>query len=419
MSPTPLHHMVRVRRSEDLVFVRNGLMDEVVVNANQLENSAESVAAAIRETTLPFSVDPVLWRFQVPEWWRNEAGETKRNYRRLAAAYSQGTTVQMDAGPLVELVCDDAEWKTLGRNVVAYQAERLRAPTQVDMLEPNRSRELKPSRIIAPGLVAYSALVDRINRLLLDESATEAGTGVAAQVIVPRARLMDKGELENLLQAVPTDGVSSYLIWTVDVTEDELLSDSDLLYALVRLINDLAGRGLPVAHQYGNYGIAALHDVGLSGLVHHLGWVDKGDRPQQPNLMIRSCQTYAPVVHHSIRFNRAANIAGHLNQTAYGARYCNCTFCMGAFDHGQHPLDLLLEDQRVNQSNGKTRRTPTSRAVTANTWHYLWNRRMEMQAFAHAPGVEVIERDIERATELANDRETDRLSHLATMLRSA
>src|SRR5437879_2066447 len=113
--------MVRVRRSDDLTFVRPGVMDEVVINANQLENSPDSTATALRQTTLPFTVDPMLSRFQVPEWWRNEKGLTKKNYTRLGAAYVKGTSIQIAAGPLLQTVPSDDEWRILAGNVVEYQ----------------------------------------------------------------------------------------------------------------------------------------------------------------------------------------------------------------------------------------------------------------------------------------------------------
>src|SRR5207302_6337152 len=102
MTPTrrPLHHIVRVRSSDDLTYVSQGLMDEVLVNANQLENSIQATTAALWKTTLPFSVDPVLWRFQVPAWSRNLKGDTKRNYKRLAAAYTKGLGVTLGSEPL-------------------------------------------------------------------------------------------------------------------------------------------------------------------------------------------------------------------------------------------------------------------------------------------------------------------------------
>src|SRR5205823_12561101 len=118
MNRRPLHHIVRIRKSDDLTFVRPGLMDELVINANQLENSPDSTATTLRQTALPFTVDPVLWRFQEPAWWRTDKGESKKNYARLAASYVKGTSIQIAAGPLLEAVSSDQEWRTVASNII-------------------------------------------------------------------------------------------------------------------------------------------------------------------------------------------------------------------------------------------------------------------------------------------------------------
>lgn len=415
----PLRHIVRIRSSDDLTFVAPGLMDEVIVNANQLENSVESTAVAFRKTTLPFTVDPVLWRFQVPEWWRNDRGETKSNYRRLGAAYVKGTSIKIAAGALLETVHSDAEWRVLAANVVDYQRSRLLAvPAQLDMLDSEPPRELRPARVMAPSLVAYSAAEDRINRLLIEQCSEAAGEAVAAQVIVPLPRLLDEHELDRLLDSVPTAGTSSYFVWTPGLSEAELIGNHATFTGLLRLIVTLAARGVPVGHLYGSYAIAALHDLGLAALVHHLGWVDKGEPAQEQRFMMRSCQTYVPGVRHCWRFREADDLARSLTEQQYADRYCACTFCVGVFGTGQHPLDLLLEDQIVIQSDGHKRRIPTARAVTANTWHYLLSRRREVRDFSERPAVEVLADDIERAAGLAGSPETDHLVRLAGELRT-
>jgi hypothetical protein len=395
-------------------------MDEVILNANQIENSAESSAVALRKTALPFSVDPVLWRFQVPKWWRNDRGETKSNYRRLGAEYVKGTSIKIAAGPLLDTVPGDDEWRILAANVISYQKSRLLAvPAQLDMLDPELPRELRPARLVAPGLVAYSAAEDRINRLLIEECSAAASDAVGAQVIVPLDRLIDDVELDRLLASVPAAGVSSYFLWTPEVTEEHLITHHATFAALLRLIATLADRGIPVGHQYGSYTIAALHDLGLAALIHHLGWVDKGEPAEEQRFMLRSCQSYVPGVRRCSRFHEADDLGRSLTSSEYGERYCACTFCLGVFDTGHHPLDLLLEDQIVVLSDGRKRRTPTGRAVTANTWHYLLSRRLEVQAFSERPAVEVLAHDIERAAALAGAPETNHLRRLAAELRTA
>jgi hypothetical protein len=428
----PLHHIVRVRQSDDLTFVRPGLMDEIIVNANQLENSPDSTATSLRQTALPFTVDPVLWRFQNPKWWRNEKGETKKNYTRLGAAYVRGTSIQIAAGPLLQTVPSDKEWAIIASNVIDYQRTRLeRTPTQLDLFNQEQPRELRPVRLLAPALVAFSADEDRINRLLAEASADAAGTPIALPVIVPLKRLLDAPELARLLLTVPTDRISSYFVWTPNVTEELLLNQDDVLAAILRLISALADRKIPVGHLHATYAIAALLTSLWDALrppltrppltyavVHHLGWIDKGE-PAEPGGGLRSCQTYVPGVRHCVRFERAHDLGRSLDAAAYAERYCDCAFCTGSFDNGQHPLDLMLEDQLVMFKNGRERRTPTGRALAPNTWHYLLSRRLEVQAFSDRPAVDVLHRDMQRAAALAGGGEMERLRRLANRLPAA
>lgn len=135
--------------------------------------------------------------------------------------------------------------------------------------------------------------------------------------------------------------------------------------------------------------------------------------------MIRSCQTYVPGVRHSVRFPEASKLGRRLTDDEYRERYCECAFCTGFFEAGDHPLDWLLASQTITMKNGRERPTPTSQAVGANTWHYLLSRRLEVQAFSAESASDVIARDIERASALNHGGDASRLEHLATELKSA
>lgn len=110
-----------------------------------------------------------------------------------------------------------------------------------------------------------------------------------------------------------------------------------------------------------------------------------------------------------VRLDASAEIA-----TSWASRFLGDTR-----DAGQHPLDLLREDQVVVLSDGRRRGIPTALSVAANTWHYLLSRRLEIAAFSNHPVVEVIDRDVERAAGLAGDRDSRRLRTLAEEVRSA
>ena len=411
-----LWHLMRLRRPDDLAFLRPGLFDELIVNANHLENSPDSTIAHLRKTRSPYMVDPMLWRFQQPAWWRNADGNTKRNYRRLAHVYSEGTSIRMAEGPLLDRVPSDHEWARLASNVIAYQRDRLEAPpTQLDLLDPDFGSELRPARLIAPAVVAFSTVEDRINRLLVEASVTAAPSPVVAIVAIPDTRLKRGYDPKDFLSTIPSEGVQAYFLWTPGVTEDLLLADDHVLHAVLAIISELRGRGIPLVHLQGAYVTAALHAFGVSGIAHHLGWVDKGEPAAEQGGGPRACQTYIPGLHRCERFQHARELGRRLAEREYLERYCDCTFCVGSFAKGEHPLDLLLEDQEV--IGMPRRRTPTSRAEGVNIWHYLLSRRQEVQAFSTQPALDVITRDIARAAALAGN--AARLERLAAQLRVA
>jgi hypothetical protein len=181
-------------------------------------------------------------------------------------------------------------------------------------------------------------------------------------------------------------------------------------------VETLASRGVPVAHMHAGYLAFALHDIGMAAAVHHLGWVDRGEPARQSGGGPRSCQTYAPGVRRTIRFDRAETLGRGLNAAEYTHLYCSCNFCIGALDAGEHPLDLLLESQTITDKRGRSRLTPTGRAAGLNTWHYLHARRQEIERFSEAAAVDVVRADIERASALAGPPEGERLTRIASGL---
>lgn len=410
MTTVALWHLGRLRRSEDREFLRPGLCDGLLVNANQLENNPEGTTGYLEATGLPYIVDPMLWRLQIPAWWRNDKGDVKRNYARLASRYAEGTDVRMAEAALLESVQHEADWKRLAVNTVTYQRDRL--CEQLDLFNPEG---IRPHSILAPALVTLSAVEDRLNRLLAEATSEAAGEPVFVTFVLPANRLGAEAEVRRALAEAPTDGVAGYFVWTPGVTEDQLLNETTMFGGLLTVITQLAERGVPVTHAQGSYVTTALCAFGIAGVVHHLGWVDRGEpAAEQPNA-IRSCRTYAPGVRHSVPFHEAAGLGRRLNESEYLAKYCDCAFCAGAFQMGEHPLDLMLEDQLVVP--GRRRRMPTSRATTANTWHYLHARRQEVDAFGAQPASDVVQRDIERAASLVG--RAPELERLADRLRTA
>jgi len=406
--------LLRVRQTEDFEYARPGLLDEILINANLLEFRPDSAVAAVSTASVPYSIDPLLTQFQLPGWWMNADGTLKGNhYLRLARAYFADTGIDLPTTPLVSAVGGrDETWVRIAANVVRYQRDRLLdIRPQLDFF----GAELRPVRIFAPALVAFGPNEDRINRLLGSAASAAAGRPISLPVIVPVDRLRDPVDVAAVLEGVPTEGVAEYFLWTPWVTEDLLLADEDLFANVLTLIDALANRDIQVGHLYGTYLTLALRDVGITTFAHHLGWIDKGQPAEVTEGGARSCQLYVPGIRRPARFLRARQMGRHLGNADYQDLFCNCTWCVGLFDAGHHPLDLMLEEQTIPWGKG-SRQTPTSRATAANTWHFLQARRQEVLAFSMSSSSEVIANDIDRAARLAGSDDRDRLTRIASTL---
>ena len=128
-------------------------MDEVLVNANELENSPDSTTTALRKTAVPFSIDPMLTRFQFPGSLQNEKGETKRNFRRLAAEYAEGTGVPIGSGPLVDMVTTDESWRPLPAtsSPTSGTASSKSRSAKLELFSFDQPQELRPARSSGAG----------------------------------------------------------------------------------------------------------------------------------------------------------------------------------------------------------------------------------------------------------------------------
>ena len=82
-----LRHLVRLRSDDDSEYLLPGALDGVLINANHLEHRPAQTIQAVVNRNIPFLIDPMLWRFQVPRWWQRTDGQVKRNFEKLGVLY--------------------------------------------------------------------------------------------------------------------------------------------------------------------------------------------------------------------------------------------------------------------------------------------------------------------------------------------
>lgn len=390
-----------------------GALDGLIINANVLEFRATVFARRLADSALPFLVDPMLWRFQVPSWWmRGDGTTTKKNFVNLARRYSAGTGIRMGVEPLLDWVNTDADWTRLAANVIRYQRDRLGDAAGSLLVNTDfYTRAPVPVAYVAPYLLTRSAEEDRINRILLEGAAEAAGEPVIAHLALPLDRARDEGERAAALKAVAGDAASGIFIWMSGMTEERLLNRDGDIEAFIRTVETLASSGKVVGHAHSGFAMAVLRDHGLQTLVHRIHWTDDA-MSAEPGGGCPACTTYVTAIHRAMHFDSVVPIAPRDPQE-YVRSFCSCFFCRGAVAAGEHPMDLLLEAVEIRGPRGGTRLTPSEKGTMANRFHFLWSRRLEIQSIEELGPREYLKREVERATALGlRDQRLARLANV-------
>lgn len=403
MELSELRHVVRLRTTDDREYLVRRALDGVIVNANELENRAEASSSTLVDHRIPYLVDPMLWRFQVPDWWHRQDGRVKRNFKRLATRYTAGTDVVMARGPLMNEVTTEADWRGIAKNVVRYQRERIPEASGALLRAMQGDIDPEPAAIVGAYLLAETESVDAINRCLLEASAEAAGDKVIGSVALPLARALEPRQLDKALDAVSSDLALGALVWIEGLTEERTVMGEGG-EVILRVAEQLAGRGLMVWHAHGGFAALALRDRGITGIVHPLAWRDSGAPAPPPKGVPQHSRTsYLTAMHQSERFGTISQLAAHLTPEEYLEHYCSCWFCGRALAAGRSPLELMLEETERQGPRGRVVQVPSEEALSFNRWHFLWARHLEVEQLREQPVASVIGKAIDDARWLHHD----------------
>jgi len=351
----------------------------------------------------------------VPSWWVRSDGQTKTNFRRLAERYFAGTNLGTAENGLPDSL-PDATWGLIASNVVAYQKTRIAEEGgPLLALIPDVDQ---PANIFAPYLLARDSGEDRVNAILLHAAAESAQERVVAHIAVPVERFSRGVHLDRILSVLSSDMALGCFLWIERLPETTLVGSDVYLDTLEWMLDRLAEKGLLVWHANGGYCAAAMRDWGMTGIAHSLAWRDHGMPAAPPTGIPRhSRYTYVTGLHYARSFDDAMLLGRSLDSETYQRLYCGCSFCLGAWEADQHPLNLMLQVTAVKGPRGRTDYIPSEQALAANTLHFMWARRGEVLDLSQAPIVDVLMREIDRGVELKG--EAANLRRLVSRLRPA
>ena len=262
MTPPPsLHHIVRIRTLDDLNLYP-ALMDEVMVNGNLLEHSLTAPPAPFGRTTLPSASTRSSRAFRCLRGGGTK-GRDEAELHAPPGRVVQGTSVQIAAGPLLETVPSDDEWRVIASNVISYQRERWFRSTRNSISSVTNFGRSGSSRQHSlpspPAKTASTAFSPR--------RAPSRRQHVGLPVIVPPDRLGDPAELERLLRSIRLTA-SARTSCGHRTSRRTARGRPGPPSRVVRLVSSLASRGVPVGHLHGGYvALACMTSVSLRSCI--------------------------------------------------------------------------------------------------------------------------------------------------------
>ena len=227
----------------------------------------------------PFFIDPVTYVFARSLENIKKDNEVKRSFFNLAKAYSAKLTelIEKEGRQLIpkDLLTDNG-WNAqlieeLARNVIEFQKNVMKAPSQLSLMEYAQilgekiSEEIEgPEFLVAPYFYSSSRR-DPWYEISLEIAkkavAFKDALPLFAVLCTSRELLLDKSALGQM--AKDYEEFDGYMIWISEFDEKE--EGEEYLDGLIDLVEELGKTKKPVYTLYGEYFSAAVTKFGLSG----------------------------------------------------------------------------------------------------------------------------------------------------------
>jgi len=417
-----LRHFVRLgtHAEKDCLFRASPTFDGLILNANLVEGTPGACASLISKLGKPYIIDPVTYAFALsPSYLMSPqldgAGarklKAKRTFRNLANRFGHPFEQNLGVRALSPESLTQSDIDAVVESVLVYQLDRLQDEWQgakaLGGREPPRAECLVapyfplPYQRKEPWLTLNLEMAGRAG-------AIHSGVPVYAVVCLDR-RFLQGTELKDIASEYAHTGVSGYLLWISDLTEQSISREE--LDGYVELVDELSGGGRRVFNMYGGYLSAVLHCFGMTGFAHGIGYGERRDIAPPVGGGPPPARFYLPPLHALSSFVDALSAISGLDDAAtYYREVCDCPVCHRVI--GDDLKRNILKYGRMSEPRGPTaRRYPTQRARELCRLHYLAARSLEVQKVVHRSPSELIQEMREAAEKYAAHglAETDHL----------
>ena len=392
-----LEHIVRLgtHAERDYLSRTAEWYDALAVNANLVEATRAATAALVVTLAKPFYLDPVTYAFFLdPQLLHADRPNTdgtprvKSTFTALAAAYALPLGDQLGSRPLKpdELVAEgilrryvDAVLtyqRTVLPEALAVNADFLTAEGDVGLLA-------EPTRLIPPYAVEDgNSEIGDLNEEVLKMARQIVDPAILSPMLAYDSRGADRAAVLSLAEAHAW--AEQTWLWPTDLDEHNSgQADLNLYADLVRALGELGGH--PAA-AYGGYFAMLLAYRGMRAVTHGVGYGDKRDLEPVLGGGQPPPRFYFRPIRDGIGMGDLAVGLVGVSQEQFLAQVCHCTICRGLLTRGgvEHLITAFNETEpRMSPRRGVIE-VPTSRVYRMSRFHYLENRRFEVEEVAQS-----------------------------------
>lgn len=379
--------------------------DGVMVGANLLQISPGATASLLlklhRTTGRPYFVDPMTYAFGSyfdPETGRvrndldwiksnqkvpGKKGLTERrfkgSYRKLADSFGEPFSTALDRGRAISQpdFSSDKVVDAACAAAIEFQEERLRKVFMDDPQTITYANDLpKPRAVFAPYFYIEPTQIKHwieLNRRLA-VAATKQRKEVPVHVVVcAHMDLLTDPEfsalvIENLLACKPAG------VWLWFSRFDERFATKEQLIALRQWVEQLSP-SMSVFNMHGGFFSLALSKVGMSGIMHGVGYGEQKDVVPVIGQSTPTVQYYLRSLHSKYSVPQIQRSFTRLSVRTAGdflSRICDCAIC----EHIVGPnLNEFSQFGEIHYSTPQSKRAAqTPAAAKRCRYHFLLNR---------------------------------------------
>lgn len=376
---------------KDYILKLSKQFDGIIISANIVEATAGATASLVgRRLEIPYYIDPMTYVFGCDlagiRSERKIKGKKKtikvykRAYEKLAPELGVIFSNALEKKtPVIPEEFTSTVLKQVCQKVIDYQLKRLYTEFEKDEEYKEYAGLIpKPAGVFSPYFLIRS---EEWFNLFISLSKTTAnikpGVPVYSVLCADYELLIDSSFIDKAVAEIPKTGVNGVWLWFSKF--DELEVQEEYLSGFKKLVEQLNEKGLEVYNRHGGYFSLALHELGMKGISHGVGYGEKKDvlqikgPPAAPVV-----RYYLPDIYKRVGMLEIERCFKDSNITTpkdFYEKICDCVICKGIVKNGISDFQRFGDVHYARSESKRESQTPA--AAKRCRFHFLVNRIIE------------------------------------------